>query len=322
MEVIFVDAKDPQGLSNVKIDTGDALMGFNLNEKSQLTKEGVPQHKAYPLQKIVSFGIQRFQKQEERNSVISVAGQALNFRKQHPNWNIVRILRPIYDINPDDTFAAALLDPELGPTLFSHSKTTNSLVTELALWNANKYVYAKEFRPTLLNNALNEFPYPFKDMPGKTRQESCMYYFYDQQAWFAENIERMEPTTRVFPALKFEVLFRNESAALILVESERYGSDDLIAQMYFQMNPLCARVALARRVFKSVKHLITVVNATLVDDTFSLYNYPNVKELNIQEKKMDGDPSWKNLKLTTIGPRKGTVLPFDTVWELTKIAVS
>ena len=318
MEVVFVDTKD-QGLENIQVIAGNALMGFSLTEKGKLTKEGVPQHKIYHAQKIVSFGAQRFQKQEERNSTMSVAGQALNFRKQNPRWEITRIFRPIYGINPDDTLAAAILCPELGPTLLENSTKTNALITELSLWNANRHMFVKQFQPTLLNGYFNEFPYPFKDSAGKSRQESCMYYFYEQEAWFAENIERLEPTTRVFPILHYEILFRNDKSAMILVESTKYGSDDLVAQLYFQSNPDCVRVILVQSLPKSVKHLASTVNSNLIDDALVMYNYPNVKELNMQEKRAGGDPSWKNLKMATIGPRRGTVLPFETIWDLNKI---
>ena len=319
MEVTFIDVKNQQGLEAIQPVSGDALMGFNLDNSGKLTKEGVPQHKLYPSQKIVSFGVQRFQRQEERNSLMSVAGQALSFKKQNPDWQFRRIYRPIYDINPDDTLAAAILDEEIGVVLLDNSVKLNALVNELALWNANKYIQAKEFRPSLLNNLLNEFPYPFKDTFGKTRQKSCAFYFYDQQAYFGDNIERMEPVTRVFPLLRYDVLAHNERSALILVESDRYGSEDLVAQLYFQCNPKCARVVLVRKVFKSVKHLVTVANSNLYDEGLAPFNYPNIKELNAQEKKADGDPTWKNLKLTSISPRKGTALAFDTVWDLTQI---
>ena len=215
--------------------------------------------------------------------------------------------------------AAAILDPDLGPVILENAVKAKALVTELAMWNANRYIFSKEFTPTLLNNALNEFPYPFRDAAGKTRQEACTYYFYEQEAWFADNIERMIPSSRIFPTLKYEIIFRNDKAALILVEGERYGSDDLIAQLYFQSNPQCVRVILVRKVYKSVKHLMTITNSNMFTPELAPYTYPNVKELNLQEKKADGDPSWKNLKLTTIGPRKGTALPFDLIWDLTKV---
>jgi hypothetical protein len=319
MEVTFVDVKNTQALAAIQPKQGDALMGFNLDNDGKLTKEGVPQHKLYATQKVVSFGVQRFQRQEERNSLMSVAGQALSFKKQNPHWVISRIYRPIYDINPDDTLAAAILDEEIGPQLLENSVKLHALIAEVALWNSNRFVHAKEFRPSLLNNILNEYPYPFKETFGKTRQESCAIYFYDQQAYYSDTLERMEPVTRVFPSLKYDVLMHNTCSALILVQSDRYGSDDLIAQMYFQSNPACTRVILVRQVFKSVKHLVTIANSNLYDQTLVPFSYPNIKELNAQEKRADGDPTWKNLKLTSISPRKGTALAFDVIWDLTKI---
>jgi hypothetical protein len=62
-----------------------------------------------------------------------------------------------------------------------------------------------------------------------------------------------------------------------------------------------------------------VLNASLYDETLTPYQYPNIKELNGQEKKTGGDPGWKNLKVQTIGPQKGTGLSFETIWASTKI---
>jgi hypothetical protein len=62
-----------------------------------------------------------------------------------------------------------------------------------------------------------------------------------------------------------------------------------------------------------------VANSNLYDDNLVPFSYPNIKELNSQEKRADGDPTWKNLKLTSISPRKGTALAFDVIWDLTRI---
>lgn len=109
MQINFVNAKDDKNLAAIKVQPGDVALGLNINADGSLTKEGIPQHKVYPTLKAVSFGVQRFQKQEERNSILSVAGQAYLFKKQYPSWVIQNIHRPIYYLNPDDSFAGAIL---------------------------------------------------------------------------------------------------------------------------------------------------------------------------------------------------------------------
>lgn len=319
MKVQFVDVRDKQGLSNIKLQEGDVLMGLNIGEKNEVTKEGVPQHRIYSALKVITFGIQRFQKQDARNSICAVAGQTYNFLQQFPGWKLNRMFRPIYDINPDDTLATALLDPDIGPVIREQGSKLKILLTELIEWNTNRYMFVKQFHPTLLNNILNEYPFPFRDIPGRTRIQSVSDYFFEQQAWYAENIEQIVPSVRVFPFLKWNILFHNDRSVLIFIESERYGSDDLVAQAYFQANPMCVRVVLVRKIHNSVKHFVSIVNSQLFDSNMNLFNYPNIKELNVQEKKIDGDPNWKNLKLSATGPHKGSSLPFETIWNLTRI---
>ena len=69
MEMFFIDVRNKQTLPDLKLGEGDALMGLNIGDDGVVTKEGVPQHRLYPALKVVSFGIQRFQKQDARNSV-------------------------------------------------------------------------------------------------------------------------------------------------------------------------------------------------------------------------------------------------------------
>lgn len=322
MQINFVNAKDDKNLAAIKVQPGDVALGLNINADGSLTKEGIPQHKVYPTLKAVSFGVQRFQKQEERNSILSVAGQAYLFKKQYPSWVIQNIHRPIYDLNPDDAVAGAILDEVVWEEAMARAGAKlRALIAEITEWNANKYSFVKEVQPNLLNNFLNEFPYPFRDEKFKSREQSCAEYYYDQVSWIHDSMERMEPVARVFPTadLSYEVIESNGLSALILVKTEKYGADDLVAQMYFQANPECVRVILAHSLYNSTKHGVTVVNARAYDQSLGAYSYPNIKELNVQEKNVDGDPSWKNLKITCIGPRKGSSLSFGHIWDLSRI---
>lgn len=321
MEINFVNAKDEKNLAAIKVQPGEAALGLNIAADGSLSKEGIPQHKVYPHLKAISFGVQRFQKQEERNSVISVSGQAYMFKRQYPKWIVKKTHRPIYDLNADDAMVGAILNEEVWPNLERAGTKTLALIAEITEYNANKYAFAKQATPNLLNNFLNEFPFPFRDELRKSREVTCTEYYYDQVGWLQDNIELMEPVARSFPAeeLAFEIISSNERSALILVLTEKYGADDIVAQMYFQANPECVRITLAHRLYNSTKHGISIVNSRTYDSFLGVYSYPNIKELNLQEKNVDGDPGWKNLKITCIGPRKGSSLPFDHIWELSKI---
>lgn len=323
MEITFLNAKDNSELQNVKPEPNSAVIGLNITNPplSALTKEGFPQFRFYPDLKVATFGVQRLHKPEERASLVSIAGQAYSFVTHNPLWAPVRLFRPIYDITPDDSLAAALLDPEMREEVLKTGTTLSALLGELVEWTANRFSFVKQNRPRLLNNFLNKFPYPFKDIPGTNRTVSCQKYLIEQMAFWAspENTNYDIAVERTFPSLKSDVIKSNAQSALILVETDRYGSDGLVAQAYFQANPACKRLVLVRKVYNSSKHMVSVVNSNLYNENLEPYPYPNVKELNAEERKGDGDASWKNLKVETIGPKKGTILAFDHIWSSVKI---
>jgi hypothetical protein len=319
MEVIFVGAKDNAELNQVAVEQKTAIIGLNITNAGTLTKEGFPQFRFYPSLKVVTFGVQRLHKPEERAALMPISGQAHAFVTQNPGWLPTKLYRPIYDITPDDSLAAALLEEETRPILLAAGTKLSAMIHELSEYSASPFSFVKVARPRLINSFLNEFPYPFRDTQGKSRTESCQYYMYQQEDFWAEKIEQLVPVERVYPQMKSEIIFRNEFSALILIESEKYGTDQLVAQQYFQMNPKTVRLVLMRKVFNSQKHYVSIVNSNLYDNDLSAYPYPNVKELNALERKVAGDPSWKNLKFMTIGPKKGTALLFDAIWEHVKL---
>jgi hypothetical protein len=319
MEVIFLDAKDNVGLSQHIVKPNSAIIGLNITNGGGLTKDGFPQHRYYPTIKAVTFGVQRLHKPEERASLMSISGQALSFITHNPAWEPAYLYRPIYDITPDDSLAAAILDYETRQEIILSGTKLSALIGELSEWTADKFTFAKQQRPRLLNNFLNEFPFPFKDIAGKLRTESCWRYLATQEDFWHNNIALMEAKEREYPDLRYEVIFHNDLSALILVESGTYGSDELIAQLYFQTNPKAVRVVLMKKVYNSVKHYVAIINTNLYDAKLNAYTYPNVKELNIRERQADGDSSWKNLKVQTIGPKKGTTLSFETIWNAVKL---
>jgi hypothetical protein len=241
------------------------------------------------------------------------------FVTHNTGFDPVKLFRPVYDITPDDSLAAVLLDKEVRDEILAAGTKLSALFGELVEWTSNKYTFMKQQRPRFLNNFLNQFPYPFKDVPQLQRIASCKKYLEDQEIWWHQNIASLEAVERVFPMLKYDRIFSNDLSAFILVETDKYGSDDLVAQQYFQTNPGIVRLVLVKKVFGSQKHSVNIFNSNLYDSNLQPYPYPVVKELNTQERKLDGDASWKNLKVQTIGPKKGTVLNFETIWSSVKL---
>jgi hypothetical protein len=329
MEVTFLNAKDNAELTAIKVEPHTAVIGLNITNGGTLTKEGFPQFRFYPDLKVATFGVQRLHKPEERASLVSIAGQAHSFVTHNPHWSPLKLFRPIYDITPDDSLAAALLEPEYREEILRTGTTLSALLGELAEWTANHYSFVKQPRPRLLNNFLNRFPYPFKDIQGKPRGDSCRIYLNEQMAFWAspdspENIGHAGydvAVERTFPSLRYDVIDQNGLSALILVETDKYGCDDLVAQQYLQANPDTVRVIMIRKVHNSQKHFVSIFNSNMYDAQLEPYPYPNVKELNAAERSLDGDASWKNLKVQTIGPKKGTALSFAAIWSSVKINV-
>lgn len=319
MEVTFLNAKDDSELLNTKVLPNSAIIGLSVTNGSTLTKEGFPQFRFYHDIRVVTFGVQRLHKPEERASLVSIAGQVYSFVTHNPTWNPVMLFRPIYDITPDDSLAAVLLDSEVRDDILAAGTKLSAILGELIEWTSNKYAFMKQSRPRFLNNFLNQFPYPFKDIPNTQRTASCKKYLEDQWIWWHQNIVQLEAVERVFPMLKYDRIFGNEESAFILIEGDKYGSDDLVAQQYFQANPGMVRLVLVKKVHGSQKHSVNIYNSNLYNANLQPYPYPNVKELNAQERKLDGDASWKNLKVFTSGPKKGTVLDFETMWNSVKI---
>jgi len=319
MEVVFLNAKENSELMTVPVEPNTAIIGLNITNAGTLTKDGFPQFRFYPTLKSATFGVQRLHKPEERASLVSIGSQAYSFITHNPQWEPKKLFRPIYDITPDDSLAVCLLESETRQVLLNSGTKLSAILSELSEWISDKYTFTKQQRPRLLNNFVNQFPYPFKDLPGKPRTESCWNYIVEQNDFWHTTVDEMQPVERIFPSLKYDVIFHNELSALILIESDRYGSDDLVAQMYFQTNPKTVRIILMKKVYNSVKHYVIVVNSNLYNSQLDFYPYPNVKDLNIQERKMDGDASWKNLKVQTIGPKKGTALSFETIWGAVKL---
>jgi hypothetical protein len=328
MDVTFLNAKDNSELTAIKVAPHTAVIGLNITNGGTLTKEGFPQFRFYPDLKVATFGVQRLHKPEERASLVSLAGQAHSFVTHNPAWKPVQLYRPIYDITPDDSLAAALLEPEMREDILNNGTILSALLGELVEWTANRYSFVKQKRPRLLNNFLNKFPYPFKDIQGSTRALSCQKYLIEQMSFWATTGEPSAvqgysgyttAVDRTFPSLKYDIIASNALSALILIETDRYGSDGLVAQQYFEANPGVVRLILARKVYNSNKHMVSIVNSNLYDENLEPYPYPDVRELNASERKGDGDASWKNLKVETIGPKKGTILSFEAIWGSVKI---
>jgi hypothetical protein len=328
MQYNFLDLKAMKMASQtIDLQPGDVLFSLQPTLGGQLALDaGLPIHRIYSAPAgVVSFGLQRLQKQEERNAATSIASQVYNFINQNPKFVANRIFRPIYDLGPDDALGIILFNPEVRAVLFPNRTTLLAILMELNEFAANRYNFVRDSTPRFLNNFLNTFQFPFKEVQaGSSKVEACFQYLMEMTDWFLENIETLTPSVRTFPAdLSYSVhpdaTFKTDRSVLLVVDDIRYGSDYLAAQMYFTFNPNCIRVITARKMRNSVKHNIIVHNANMVDENLIPYEYPAVKELNTLEHNAGGDSNWKNLKINVVGPPHGSDLPLTTIWDKCKL---
>jgi hypothetical protein len=322
MKLFLFDVRELMSGSQYILQPGDAGIGIHLKEDNQTisTEPGIPEHHIISSKNIVTFGIPRLLKQDQRNSMMSVASQVYNFIVQNPDWYPNYVYRPVFDVSIDDAIALALMNKQHRQKLLLSGTKLMALLSELNEWVANKYNFVKIPIPRLLNYLLKIQQYPFYDYPGKSRIELCEMSLLDLTEAIMKDFDNIEPVIREYPEdLKFDILHENEKSLLVKIKSERYGADELIAQNLFEYRPGVVRVIAARKVKGTTKHHITIYNSRIYTPDLSVFNYANTKELNIEEKKAGGDPEWKNLKVTALGPRKGTSLALEIVWKHTCI---
>jgi hypothetical protein len=304
----------------IRLSPGDAGLGLHLKEDNQTisTEAGIPEHQVLG-EGIVLFGLQRFLKQERKNSAVSMANQVYNFVLQNPEWYPKNVYRPIYDASIDDALALALLSREHRNHLLQTTEIL-SLLTELNEWAANRYNFVKRTPLRYLNSLLNSFPYPYYNVKQESQKTLCELILMDMETSLVEGIELLVPTRREYPKdLQFTVGYSNDKSALLEIKSQRYGSEELIVQEYFESNPEVARVIAVREVKNKPNRAVSIYNSNIYDETLSLYNYVNTKELNTEEKLKNGSTDWKNLKLQVLGPKRGSLLDNETIWKYSAI---
>ena len=71
--------------------------------------------------------------------------------------------------------------------------------------------------------------------------------------------------------------------------------------------------------YNSTKYFVSIYNANLYKPDLNIYKYVDTKELNTKEHLLGGNMEWKNLRVTVLGPRKGSVLTLDIIWELAHV---
>ena len=320
-KIVLFDTKEIAKKGSPKLVRGDVGIGLHLKEDLSISTEpGIPEHRIIASAGVVTFGVPRLLKQEQRNSQNSISAQVFNFVTQNPSWFPTNIYRPIYDVSADDALAISLLMPEHRQKLINSGTKVAALISEINEWIANRYSFVKTMRPRLLNRALQVFSYPFYELNGKTRAEVCELSLNDYIEWLTGEFDELDPAIRIYPEnLRFDVLQLNERSALLMIKVDRYGADDLIVQQYFESNPEVVRVITLKRIRNTVKHFVSVYNSNLYDSSLTPYTYVDTKELNTVEKRVGGEPEWKNLKITTLGPRKGSNLTAEMIWNFTKI---
>ena len=317
MKLFLFDIRELMSGAQFVLQPGDAGIGVHLGKDDQTisTEPGVPEHRIIHTKGIITFGVPRFLKQDQRNSAASVATQVYNFVTQNPDWYPNTIFRPVFDITIDDIVAVALMSKEHRKKLLTSGTKLMALLAELNEWNTNKYNFVKNPQPRLINYLLNIHQYPFYDYAGKSRTELCELTLVDMVEVLMRELDLMEPTRRVFTDdLKFDTLQSNEHSAMVRLKSDRYGVDDLVAQEYFESNPGAVRIVTLRKIKNTTKHTVTIYNSNLYDAKLALLKPVETKELNIDEKKLGGEAEWKNLKITVLGPRRGSALAPEVIW--------
>lgn len=322
MKLFLFDIRELMSGAQYVLQPGDAGIGVHLKTDNQTisTEPGIPEHRIIHAKGIVTFGVPRLLKQDQRNSVTSVASQVYNFITQNPDWYPNLVYRPVFDVTIDDVLAVALMMKEHRKKLLTTGSKLMALLAELNEWNANRYNFVKNPQPRLLNALLAIHQYPFYDYAGKSRTELCELTLLDMIDALMRELDTMEPQRREYPDdLKFETLYSTDRAAMLRIKTDKYGADDLIAQEYFESNPNIIRVVTLRRVKNTTKHAVVIFNSNVYDSKLA-YNRPvDTKELNIAEKKAGGDPEWKNLKVTVLGPRRGSTLTPEIIWLHAKV---
>jgi hypothetical protein len=322
MKLFLFDVRELMSGSQYILQPGDAGIGIHLKEDNQTisTEPGIPEHRIIHSKGIVTFGIPRLLKQDQRNATMSVASQVYNFVIQNPEWYPNYIYRPVYDVTIDDAIALALMNKQYRAKLLLSGTKLMALLSELNEWTANKFSFVKGPTLRLLNSLLKLHQYPFYDYPGKSRTELCELSLLDLTDAVMREFDNVEPVHREYPDdLKFDLLYENEKSVLVRVKTERYGADELVAQQLFENRPTTVRVIVARKIRGTTKHAITAYNSNIYTSELSVFNYVDTKELNVEEKKVHGDAEWKNLKVTALGPRKGSALSLDIIWSHSNI---
>lgn len=317
MKLFLFDVRDLMSGSQYILQPGDAGIGIHLKEDNQTisTEPGIPEHRIIHSKGIVIFGIPRLLKQDQRNAITSVASQVYNFVVQNPEWGPKLIYRPVFDVTIDDAIALALMDKRHRAKLLLSGTKLMALLSELNEWTANKYNFVKGPSLRLMNYLLRLHQYPFYDYPNKSRTELCELSLIDLVAAVVQDFDNIESVTRIYPEdLRFDIVHSNDKSMLVRIKTERYGADELVAQQLFESNPSVVRIVTARKVRGTTKHAVTVFNSNIYTPALDVYPYVDTKELNVEEKKAGGDAEWKNLKVTALGPRKGSTLALDVIW--------
>ena len=322
MKLKLFDIKDLQTGAQYVLQRGDVGLGIHLKADDQTisVEPGFPEHKIIHHKGIVTFGTARLLKQDERNSITSLSSQVYAFVSQNPEWEPEIVYRPVFEISMDDALALALLDKETRVPLIRSGTKLMALLAELNEWSANKFNFVKFPYPRLLNYFLNIHPYPFYDLQGKSKADLCELSLLDLRDTIVKEFDNAEPVLRSFPLdLKFDIINIDELTAMIHVKSNRLGADEIAAQHTFQLNAALVRVIVVRKVKNSTKYFVSIYNANLYKPDLNIYKYVDTKELNTKEHLLGGNMEWKNLRVTVLGPRKGSVLTLDIIWELAHV---
>lgn len=280
--------------------------------------DGIPKHSMINSENaaIVSFGMNRVTKQEERNFISSMSLQAYNFILQNPAWISDKIYVAAFE-NIDAVVTTGLIDISVREALLAFPEKLQCLIMEVNEYVANRYNYAKRNQPTYLNNLLNKVPF-FSKLPDKKRIESLEMYYINQLEILMD-IENLAKVNRVYPDIAMDILYSDNNTMMITLGKSYQEKVDVVAQQVYSANPSLKRVIVLRQHYSSQLSSVTVLNRCAYDDNFKVIPYIPVRELNELEKEAKGAPEWRNNKTYIIGPKKGTILNAEQLWNILRI---
>jgi len=301
----------------------NTVVGHFFLKDGKLSLDSLPKTQIHD-NKIVTLGMALNPRQLEIPASTTLAMQAFLFKSANPKAEFSKMILPHWANGIDEVIAYALLDEKIGNTVAGAGEMIQALLMEALRYMSNPFLFAQNTNVSILNNLLNEFPYPSKKIDGQNMAISNEYYIYERATWLAMALDdNVVPQKRIYPDIPHEIIYENDMSVLILLQSDsKFGVDEIIAQQYFDMNTKVQRAIVVRKLFKSTNSDVRVYNARLRDDNFDRIDLPSMKAINTAEAKAGSKNIWQPGRGYAKSPYKGTCLPLKDIWQLCQLQQS